>query len=131
MHKSEILSRYSFLSSSITQISSHNTTPTSTISTLCCRYRCTLEENVRNGFDILPVDIQAGRADNVHRILLAIPIAAAPIVKEGPNHPVVQEQVRGSADSLEEGHAAGRVGGRAVGEIRIAGDEVTGPGGRS
>jgi hypothetical protein len=98
---------YKFLSSGITQISSHNTTPTSTISTLRRRHRCTLEENVRNGLNILPVDVHTGGADNVNRILLAISIAAAPIVKESPNHPVVQEQVRGSADSLEQGHAAG------------------------
>ena len=79
------------LSLCITQISSYNTPPTSTISALRRRHCCALEENVCNCLGILPVDIQTGGAGNVNRILLAIPIATAPIVKERPNHSVVQE----------------------------------------
>jgi hypothetical protein len=71
-----------------------------------------LEEYIGDGLDILSVDIKTGGTSNVHGILLAIPIAAASIVEEYPNHSIVQEQVGRSADFLEEGHAArGIVGG--------------------
>jgi hypothetical protein len=94
------------------QISSHDTTPTPSVSTLRRYCRLTLEEDVGDGLDILSVDIKTGGTSNVHGILLAISITAAPIVEEYPNHSIVQEQVGRSADFLEEGHAAcGIIGG--------------------
>lgn len=115
----------------IMQIRRNNSPPTSRIRALRRRRRRALEKHVRHRLRVRAVEVQRRGRQNLDRVLLAVAVAVAVVVvEERPHTPAVQEQVRRVLDVLEERHPALAVVGGAVGEIRVAGDEVVGPGGR-
>lgn len=116
----------------IVQISSNVSSPTSLV--VVCRSNdiSIIQENVIHLMNILSVDVQRVGVNDVDCVGLTITAARAVVpgdvvVKEHPDHAVIQEQVGGAGNVLEVRHAAQSVTRSTMAEVRIRRNEIVTP----
>lgn len=103
----------------IIQISSNNTSPSTSISIFLRNNPPLLKNDIPCTLRIRPIQIHLLRIGDLDRILLTLAVAVAVVVEEYPVTSTVQEQVSGTGDDFEEAHSAECVASSAMLELRV------------